>query len=106
MNGKWIKERREQLGLNQEQLAARLQLHGLDVTRATVSHWETGRHHSPLDEVSALKALADALEVSLDVLLAEVGSTSSDSLTPQERKIIGALRRGDKMEAIRIISGS
>jgi transcriptional regulator with XRE-family HTH domain len=70
MKHTWLKEQRERLGLSQEELAARLQAGGLDVTRATVSHWETGRYQSPLDSLQSLAVLAEVLQTSLDELLA------------------------------------
>lgn len=41
--GNQIRERRQQLGLSQEELAQRLY-----VTRVTVSHWETGGRENAL----------------------------------------------------------
>lgn len=100
----WIRQRREALKLSQDDLAARLQIAGLDVTRAAVSHWENGRYSSPLDTAIAIKALADALEVTIGELLAQIGYEANGELTSKERQVINALRRGDKIEAIRLIS--
>src|SRR4051794_30304523 len=73
MSNSWIKERREVLGLSQDELVAQLQTAGLDVTRATVSHWETGRYSSPLDSARSIVILADVLKISLADLLKVVG---------------------------------
>jgi len=59
----WMKERREALSLNQEEFTVRLQLEGIDVSRPTVSSWETGRHRPPLDDVRFREALAKVLKL-------------------------------------------
>lgn len=41
-SGPRIRERRAELGLSQEQLAAKLQLSGLDITQKAISRIETG----------------------------------------------------------------
>src|SRR4051812_5393687 len=69
MNSNLIRERREALGLSQDELAVQLQAVGLDVTRATISHWETGRYSSPLDCVNEGIILAKVLKISLTDLL-------------------------------------
>jgi|SRR6185369_14132781 len=100
----WLKERREFLRLSQEDLARRLQVAGLDVTRATVSHWETGRYNSPLESARAIRALADALEVSVTELLTAAGwDLYSGDLSPKERQAVTAWRRGDRARAAQII---
>jgi len=53
-------QRRKQLGLSQESLAEKIQ-----VSRQAVSKWETGE---AMPDMTKLIALADALEMSLDVL--------------------------------------
>ena len=59
----WLKARRDELRLSQDDLAARLQISGLDVSRAAVSHWETGRDKPPIDNRKSLAAIARALEM-------------------------------------------
>ena len=61
-----IRWRREAMGLSQEQLAARLQLEGINITQKAISRTETG------DRVLRdfeLPALAKVLEVSVGWLL-------------------------------------
>lgn len=41
-SGMRIRQRREELGLSQEQLAARLQLYGLELGQKAISRMETG----------------------------------------------------------------
>jgi transcriptional regulator with XRE-family HTH domain len=73
MTNNWIKEQRENLGMSQDELAAQLQAAGLDVTRATVSHWETGRYSSPLDNARDIIILANVLKISVADLLKVAG---------------------------------
>ncbi len=57
---------REGLGLTQEQLAARLQVRGCDMTRSALAKIEVGQRHIYLHE---LRCLRDALETTYDILL-------------------------------------
>ncbi|MGQ5426172.1 zinc ribbon domain-containing protein [Thermophilibacter sp. ZX-H3] len=59
--GNQIRERRQRLGLSQEELAQRLY-----VTRVTVSHWETGATEPGID---MLKLIARELDVPVTALL-------------------------------------
>ena len=61
-----IRQRREALGLSQEQLAARAQLEGLNITQKAVSRIETGDRVVPDYE---LPVLARILTVTVDWLL-------------------------------------
>lgn len=61
-----IRQAREQLGLSQEQLAAKLQIDGLDITQKAISRIETGLRVLPDYE---LAFFAQALEVSILWLL-------------------------------------
>jgi len=63
--GKQIQKKREQLGLTQETFAARCQLHGLDISRGTVSQIEAQLRCVKDDE---LFLLAKTLKVSTDSL--------------------------------------
>lgn len=65
----WLKQRREQLELSQEAFAIKLQQAGLDVSRALISHWETGRGNVPIRDVEARRALARALDLTVSELL-------------------------------------
>lgn len=69
----WLKERRSELHLSQDQLAKRLQLAGLNVTRSTVSGWENGWFSPPLKDADARRILADALGISVIELLRLAG---------------------------------
>jgi len=63
--GPQIRKRRYELGLTQEQLATRCQLHGLDISRGTLSQIEAQLRCVTDDE---LLALARVLNVSTDSL--------------------------------------
>jgi len=53
--GKNIHNLREKAGLTQDQLAAKLQLSGCDVTRSAVAKIEVGQRHLYPDEVILIK---------------------------------------------------
>lgn len=61
-----IRQAREHLGLSQEQLAAKLQIDGLDITQKAISRIETGLRVLPDYE---LAFFAQGLEVSILWLL-------------------------------------
>ena len=55
--GRNIRALREQAGLTQEQLSARLQVRGCDVTRSALAKIEVGQRHLYPDEIRALKEI-------------------------------------------------
>ena len=61
-----IREIREKAGLTQEQLSARLQVSGCDITRSAIAKIEVGQRHIYLDELKLIKAI---LGVSYDDIL-------------------------------------
>lgn len=69
----WLKENRQKLGLSQDELATQLQVRGIDVSRATVSHWENGRYNIPLENVEVRQALANILRIEVKTLLKLAG---------------------------------
>lgn len=73
MTEHWFRARRKELNLSQEELAARLQLQGIDITTSSISHWETGRYIMPLDNPDFRKALASALKMSIPAILIAAG---------------------------------
>lgn len=58
--GKNIRVLRERAGLTQEQVAARLQIRGCDVTRSAVAKIEVGQRHLYPDETILLKEILEA----------------------------------------------
>ncbi len=53
--GQNIRRLREQAGLTQEQLSAKLQLAGCDITRSAVAKIEVGQRHLYPDEIQKLR---------------------------------------------------
>ena len=64
--GQQIRAAREANGLTQEQLSARLQTHGCDITRSALAKMEVGQRHI---YVAELRALRQILGVSYETLL-------------------------------------
>ncbi len=64
--GQRIRLLREKAGLTQEQLAARLQVRGCDVTRSALAKIEVGQRHIYAVEIRCLR---EALETTYDALL-------------------------------------
>ena len=50
-----IRRLREQAGITQEMLAARLQLNGCDITRSAIAKIEVGQQHLYPDEIRLIK---------------------------------------------------
>ncbi len=50
-----VRKIRLENGLTQEQLSAKLQIIGCDITRGTLAKIEAGKRHIYLDEIRALK---------------------------------------------------
>jgi transcriptional regulator with XRE-family HTH domain len=102
----WLTRRREELRLSQEDLATQLQLHGIDITRPTISHWENGRHLIPLNDPQMRAALARSLNLSIRELLIRAGYEIDDdpidmltkatesllhTLTPEQRAAVASI---------------
>ena len=64
--GQQIRAARETNGLTQEQLAARLQTYGCDITRSALAKMEVGQRHI---YVAELRALRQILDVPYEMLL-------------------------------------
>lgn len=52
-----IRELREKSGLTQEQLSARLQINGCDITRSALAKIEVGQRHLYPDEIKLIKEI-------------------------------------------------
>ncbi|MBP5662241.1 MAG: helix-turn-helix transcriptional regulator [Clostridia bacterium] len=55
--GNNIRVLREKAGLTQEQLSARLQVSGCDITRSALAKIEVGQRHLYPDEIMAIKTI-------------------------------------------------
>ena len=64
--GKRIRNIRERKKMTQEELAAKLQLMGCDITRSALAKMEVGQRHIYLDEIRLIKEI---LNVSYEDLL-------------------------------------
>jgi len=64
--GKTLRTSRKKIGLTQEQLSAKLQINGCDITRSALAKIEAGQRHIYVDE---LKAIKEILNISYDELL-------------------------------------
>ena len=70
----WLRQfRNERMIDSQAELAYLLQLEGITVTPASISHWENGRNNPPLDDSDFRRALAKILKVSPAELLKRAG---------------------------------
>ena len=58
--GATIRKLREKAGLTQEQVAAKLQINGCDITRSAVAKIEVGQRHLYPDEIILLKDILSA----------------------------------------------
>ncbi len=58
--GNNIRSLREKAGLTQEQVAAKLQTYGCDITRSAVAKIEVGQRHLYPDEIILLKEILSA----------------------------------------------
>ena len=58
--GKNIRALRERAGLTQEQVAAKLQTSGCDITRSAVAKIEVGQRHLYPDEIILLREILSA----------------------------------------------
>lgn len=104
--GEFIKARRSHLQLTQRDLLQRLKQQGVDYSISTIGWWENDRTVPPIQDVTFVNALCEALEVRNDVFFAALGmidpGTLNQKLTPIERRILDAFRRGDFEDMMRI----
>jgi len=78
----------------------------LGIEKKQISRWETG---TVVPGGEKLAEIARALSVSADYLLGlsddPTPQLKVDNLTDKERAVLQAMRRGEPMEAVKIISG-
>lgn len=91
----WLKALRSRAGIqSQEELAAALQLRGLDISRSTVSHWEKDRYLPDFSNPELRIALAELLRVDLVTLLRSAGyeiQTSHSEIAERVAHIVDRL---------------
>lgn len=69
----WLKERRDELGLTQEEMTARMQVEGVPMLRSSLSNWETGKFNPPIKDAKSRAALARALKLSVKEVMRRSG---------------------------------
>jgi transcriptional regulator with XRE-family HTH domain len=82
-NENWLKKRRADLAISQEELTSKLQVMGFDVSRTTVSGWETGRFYPPIDNPAFRAALATILHLTISEMLVLAGYEIDVEHTPE-----------------------
>ena len=73
-----IRRAREARGMTQEQVAAKLQLGGCDITRSALAKIEVGQRHVYPDEIRLLKEILSATMSFLNKIKKSVEYTSTD----------------------------
>lgn len=83
---------RKMRGMNQEELAEKLQ-----VSRQTLSKWETGE---AVPDIEKCRALAEIFDVSLDELVNYDGGSSGVPMPPKGKHAFGIVTVGDKGQIV------
>lgn len=103
----WMKRRREQLELSQEELTSALQLEGYNVSRSTVSAWENRKFNIPIDDPEFRRAITRALSTTTTELLAAAGlRVDSDEISEAARRaasIVNNLSPANQKIAIELL---
>jgi len=74
----FLKKRRKELGLTQQDLTDRLASYGYEGTHSRVGHWEKGRNLPPIGDPKFREVLALALEISVNNMLIQMGYEVTD----------------------------
>lgn len=83
----FLRERRKQLDISQEDLAARLSRLGHETGHARISHWETGRNKPPIDQAEFRTALAIALEMDVNDMMSVLGYVITDPQRSEQARL-------------------
>lgn len=102
----WLSERRKALNISQEDLVTLLREFDIEVSRSSVSHWESGRYNVPLDDSRFRRALANALKMTIPEMLTLAGyeidhEYSSDAMRAAD--IVEQLEQGQRLLALGIL---
>ena len=92
--------------ISQDDLAARLQLAGQDISRGTISHWERGRNEIPLNDPVFTRGLARALELPLIDMFYRAGYIDSNALSEEANRaaaIVEAMTPDRKRTALAVL---
>lgn len=100
MRGARLRELREKAGYTQAELAEILKMGSKQIWR-----YENGETEP---DGQTIVTIAQALNVSADYLLGLSDDPTPhlriDNMTEDERRVVAAMRRGEKLEAIRVIA--
>ncbi len=103
----WLKTLRQQNRITQEDLTARLQTEGFDVSRSTIAGWEMGRNLPPLEDPMFRQALSRALRVNIRTILKlagyEVDQESHSTWAEQAASLIDQLPPEKQELALRLV---
>lgn len=88
LTGAFISQRRKELGLNQKQLAERL-----NITDKAVSKWETGRS---APDISMLEPLAEVLDISVVEILKGEKIEKEQIALASDEFIVKAIKKGNR----------
>lgn len=104
--GVWMKEKRQDLEMTQEEfIAALTREYGKTFARSTVSSWEHGKDNAPIHDREFVSALARIFRVrDVDVLAGAGYNVAHEvTLTDKEAVILDAYRRGDFKKAMQLL---
>lgn len=85
--GSFIRQRRDELNMSQQDLATRLTLLGHTTLKASVGHWERGRNDPPLMDAEFRSALAHALQMDVTEMMVRMGLVKIDLQGSQESRL-------------------
>lgn len=105
-NFKWLAQRREEVGISQEEFASRLQLDGFNITRAAVANWEQGRNNPKTDNLLLMESIGKALRLSVRDILQLSGYEISESHSNAGQRaayIVDRLKERDQKLALEIL---
>lgn len=106
--GEYLRNRREELGYSQREIAEFLSRHGYPSSKARISHWETGHRAPPdLSEHRFRSVLATALETDTEQMLAAldyvIPAADLPTLARQAAEIVMRLPLQRQVIAVRIL---
>ena len=102
----WLKSRRQQIKITQEDLVTSLATHGYVYSAQTLSNWENDRHNPPLEDPQFREALAKSLKWDIADLLQAAGyevKQSYSSMGERAARIVDHLPPDKQKMAIDIL---
>ena len=103
----WLKQLREEVGITQDDLAARLQLEGIKkVSRSAIANWESHIGNVPLRNPEFVRALSSILRITETQLMLMAGYTvgaKHTELAERAAHIIDNLPSDKQELAVRLV---